>query len=282
MKEIIIDDEFKDLLPPLDPETFRLLEENILEYGLREPVILWKQKGSDAGIIIDGYNRYKICTEHHIPLRTTEMEFDSREEVIIWMITTQIARRNLTPMQLSYFRGRHYTADKKSQRNNNLYVQKSTNGQNVPLYPGSTANRLSEQYNVSSKTIMRDAKLAEAINRIGATSTDVKRKILTGEVPLNKSKLEALRVASQQEVEAVVAKIADGTYEKKGSNNTAANISAAILPEMKQLNTVIKNFASNFNSLFQQMNTGAGDATELKPVLRSFINQLEDLYQNIK
>ena len=38
MQEIIID---RFLLPALDEETFRLLEENILEHGCRVPLVLW-------------------------------------------------------------------------------------------------------------------------------------------------------------------------------------------------------------------------------------------------
>ena len=39
--EIIIDEEFRILLPQLDEEPFRLPEENILEYGCRDPLVPW-------------------------------------------------------------------------------------------------------------------------------------------------------------------------------------------------------------------------------------------------
>ena len=125
MEEIIIDEEFRILLPTLDAETFRLLEENILQHGCRDPLVLWN------GILIDGYNRYKICSHHNIPFTTVNMEFDSREEVLIWIISNQISRRNLTPMQLSHFRGLHYHAEKKIQGKNNQFAQESEKGQNV-------------------------------------------------------------------------------------------------------------------------------------------------------
>ena len=41
MHEIILDEEFKTLLPALDAETFKGLEENILQYGVRDPVVLY-------------------------------------------------------------------------------------------------------------------------------------------------------------------------------------------------------------------------------------------------
>ena len=42
MKEIIIDEEFRLLLPKLDKDTFESLEKNIVAYGVRDPLVLWK------------------------------------------------------------------------------------------------------------------------------------------------------------------------------------------------------------------------------------------------
>ena len=53
MQEVAIDEEFRALLPTLDGEKFRLLEESILQHGCRAPLVLWN------GILIDGYNRYQ-------------------------------------------------------------------------------------------------------------------------------------------------------------------------------------------------------------------------------
>lgn len=47
------------------------------------------------------------------PIPTVTKDFSSKDEVLIWIITTQVARRNLSPRLLSYYRGLHYRADKK-------------------------------------------------------------------------------------------------------------------------------------------------------------------------
>jgi len=138
---------------------------------------------------------------------------------------------------------------------------------------------LSEQYNVSDKTIRRDSKLAETLSLIGGVSPEAKRKILSGEVTINKNKLETLSSAPIEKIEAVVAQIEEGTYERRGPRNPAPMTSDSILPEIKQLNGIIKNFASNFNSMFKQLNTG--ESVELKPILRLYIDELEDLYKSI-
>jgi hypothetical protein len=292
MQEIIIDEEFEFLLPSLDEETFRLLEESILEHGCRDPLVLWK------GILIDGYNRFKICTYHGIKFNIVEMDFASREEVVIWIVTNQISRRNLTPTQLSHFRGLHYNADKELHGGNRRAAPKISKGQNDPLNISSTASRLSEQYNVSPKTIKRDAKLADGLNAIGEVSPELKRKILNGEVRIGKNRLEALAGAASNEIKDIVREIEDGTFVSRSSSSGDNRSNAgdgggivggaqsgtqfsndSILPEIKQLNTIISDFASSFNSALQELSSG--ESEPLKSTLRSFINELEELYQSL-
>ena len=84
-----IDEEFKSLIPPLTTEERAGLEASILSEGCRDAIVLW------SDVIIDGHNRYEICTEHGIPFKTTTKEFDNRQDVIEWIILNQFGRRNL-------------------------------------------------------------------------------------------------------------------------------------------------------------------------------------------
>jgi len=277
MREIIIDEEFKSLLPPLDKETSRLLEENILEHGCRDPLVLWN------GILIDGYNRYRICREHNIPFNTVDKEFGSREEALIWIIGNQVSRRNLTPMQMSHFRGLHYKAEKKSQGENNRFLQSRTKDQNGLLLSGSTADRLAEQYRVSKGTIKRDVKLAEGISMIGKVSPEAKRKILSGEVAIDKAKLQALSFASKEDAEAIVAQIDEGTYKRRPprppAQAQASGAAAPDLSEIRNLGVIAREFADNFDALFSEHGDSA--PAKLKPALRSYIDKLEGLYKSM-
>ena len=209
------------------------------------------------------------------------MEFDSREEVLIWIISNQISRRNLTPLQLAHFRGIHYKADRKIQ--GDIYHNMLQKSQNGTFISGSTASRLAEEYNVSRNTILRNAKLAEGINAIGEMSPDVKRKILAGDLRIGKNRLEALASATTEEIGAVVAEMEEGTFQGRAQRNSrltdAELASDSILPEIRQLNKVIRNFANDFTSMFRQLNDGG--SMEMKTVLRSYIDQLEDLYRNL-
>jgi hypothetical protein len=81
--------ELEVLIPPLTIEEFKQLERNILEEGIRDPLVTWN------GILVDGHNRYRIATEHDMNYVTVEKEFTDMNAVKEWMIYNQFGRRNL-------------------------------------------------------------------------------------------------------------------------------------------------------------------------------------------
>lgn len=87
--EIIVDREFRDLIPPLTAEEYSGLEAAVVAEGCRDPLVVWGKT------LVDGHNRYKICLEHGIPFQTVQKEFADRNDAIIWIIKNQFGRRNL-------------------------------------------------------------------------------------------------------------------------------------------------------------------------------------------
>ena len=86
---MIIDNEFKGLIPPLTDEEYKGLEESILSEGCRDALVLWGE------ILVDGHNRYSICQKYDIPFKTIQREFTDRNTAIEWIILNQFGRRNL-------------------------------------------------------------------------------------------------------------------------------------------------------------------------------------------
>jgi hypothetical protein len=277
MQDIIIDLEFKDLLPPLDKETYASLEANIIASGCRDPLILWN------GVLIDGHNRYAICTEHGIPFNTVEKEFASREDALIWIITNQVSRRNMNPSQLSYYRGLHYRTDKKIQGTNNQYKRESESPQNGD-FQKRTVSKLAETYNVSKNTIGRDAKASEAADAIGEASPEAKRMILSGGVKIEKKALEALAAATKEEIAEVAAQIEAGTYEKKKPDNTTAEEpdtpTGYVLSGMQPLDKAITSISDSLDDKLPAIKKKA-EREKLKAELRTYINKLESLYARL-
>lgn len=98
MHNIQIDSEFQALIPPLSAEERAQLEVNLLADGCRDPLVVWETSDGQH-ILIDGHNRYEICTRLGIEYDVEEMLFESREDVIVWMVDNQRGRRNLNDFQ---------------------------------------------------------------------------------------------------------------------------------------------------------------------------------------
>lgn len=92
MTEFTIDPEFRDLLPPLADDEYQRLQLDINKNGCRDKLVVWKE----WNILIDGHNRYEICNQLDIPFETIEMSFHGRDDVKLWMIKNQLARRNIS------------------------------------------------------------------------------------------------------------------------------------------------------------------------------------------
>ena len=87
---LIINTELRKLLPPLSPDEKKILEENIVCDGCREPLVIWDNT------IVDGHNRYEICKNKNIQFSTIELQANNIEDIKIWMIDNAKGRRNLT------------------------------------------------------------------------------------------------------------------------------------------------------------------------------------------
>lgn len=64
--ELKIDDDFKNLIPPLKEDEFSKLEKGILQDGIRDKLIVWNET------IIDGHNRYAIAKKHDLTIGRNE------------------------------------------------------------------------------------------------------------------------------------------------------------------------------------------------------------------
>lgn len=284
--KIIIDEEFKFLLPRLDPESHTALEASILEHGIRDAIVIWK--GHD--ILIDGHNRYGIAQKHDLPFKTTELEFPTREDVIIWMITTQIARRNLSPLQFTYFLGLQYKAAKKVRgglrtgagrkkeggENENTQIadseeSSSENRNLINSQQGRTAEILGNQHGLARSTVVAAEKVADGITAIGKTSKEAKRKIIDGEARISRKRLTQLGTAPSPEVKDVARSIDAGTFGKSTDADTTTNPSKP--PSTTALEHELLTATTDYRTRLKSSTTTQG----LKAATRIHITHLESL-----
>lgn len=114
MQKLIIDSEFQSLIPPLTEAESSALELSILAAGgAHTPIDTWR------GVVVDGHNRYAICTRLGLPYQTRERDFADRAAVKAWMFQHQVSRRNLSVDQvimLAAMRGLAHTTGSPIQR----------------------------------------------------------------------------------------------------------------------------------------------------------------------
>ena len=91
---ITINEELRSFIDPLTPVEYAALERSLLADGCRDALVLWRD------VLIDGHNRYDICNKHGIPFRTVANDkFDSLEDVMLWVIDNNLARRSVSDFQ---------------------------------------------------------------------------------------------------------------------------------------------------------------------------------------
>lgn len=180
---IVIDAEFAGLIPPLTAEERQQLETNIIEHGgARDPLVVWDSGAKQT--LLDGHNRYEICTRLDLPYNVERLEFEGREAAADWIDRNQLGRRNLKPEQLSLLRGRRYNRTKKPGR------PSEQPGQNVRV----SAESLAAEHGVNEKTIRRDGEFADAVETLG-----IEHEVVSGKLDIPKRDIVAAAKALPDE-----------------------------------------------------------------------------------
>jgi site-specific DNA-methyltransferase (adenine-specific) len=186
---IIIDPAFKALIPPLAADELRQLEENILRDGCRDPLVVWD------GRLIDGHNRYEICTRNSIPFKTIQKDFADSDEAMDWMDANQLGRRNLKPDAFTLILGRRYNRAKYKHGGRRERPKKPTFDETrAALFPEietaeqqtancdeasaqnehlKTAEKIAVEHGVSSATVRRAGEFADAVEEVKKSQPEV-------------------------------------------------------------------------------------------------------------
>jgi len=181
--------ELESLIPPLSNEEFKQLERNILEEGIREPLITWN------GILIDGHNRYRIAQEHDMNYETLEKEFDNINRVKEWMINNQFGRRNLSNYQRSVLALQLEDVFREKAKENQIRKPDFVLQKSAEQNPIDTRKEIAKVANVSHDTIAK-------VKKIEANATpEVKARLNTGTMSINEAYKEIKKEEKQNNFE---------------------------------------------------------------------------------
>lgn len=190
--ELKIDLEFKKLIPPLTTEEFKLLKENIIRDGCREPLCVWND------VIIDGHNRYDICTTNNIPFYIQPLKFINREDAQNWICANQLGRRNISEETRKYLIGKRYQMEKLLQKNPNganqysymIEIPEETIKQkNKKTHKPRTAVKLGVEYQIAGRTVIEYGNYAHSIDILEKDEPELVARVLKGEIKIGQQKL---------------------------------------------------------------------------------------------
>ena len=188
--QIIIDKEFQSLIPPLTAEEYDGLEKSILAEGCRDALVLW------GDILVDGHNRYKICTTHDVPFQTVQKVFADRSDALRWIILNQFGRRNLPAYERARLALRlkpviaEKAKEKEAERKTTFQKSEKSSMPQV-----NTTKEIAKAAGVSHDTIAK----VEKIERQAAP--EVKEQLRKGEMSINQAYQTVRREEKKQEVQ---------------------------------------------------------------------------------
>ena len=224
-----IEPQYEKLIPPLSAEEFKYLEENIKRDGCREPLCVWNKT------IIDGHNRYKICTSNNIPFNIQNVEFKSKEDAITWICSNQLGRRNISEDTKRYLIGKRYEAEKVINARKN---PKGINQYTIQKMGKSMSNRertatlLGKEYNVASATVRKYAYYARTIDKLAKKEPELVPEIFKGNIKISYSSMSKLNKKHKETLKNIKKEI-----DKKPQKNISYSELKKMIPE-RTVNTI--------------------------------------------
>ena len=219
-----INENFKRLIPPLSSEELQQLEQNLVRDGCREPLCVWNDT------LIDGHNRYEICTRLQIPFIIRRIHFESAEEATAWICANQLGRRNITDETRKYLIGKRFEMEKLIGAHNAFGINQHKKKKEVkpkmwvepPFEKSSksTSKRLGEGYRVSHATIDKYGAYSHALDSLVEIVPAFVQKILSGQIKISQTSIIDLAQLSPQMIQQLSKRISDEAVEFIGYAST--------------------------------------------------------------
>ena len=219
--DLIIDNEFRNLIPPLSDDEFKQLEENLLRDGIRDPLVVWN------GILIDGHNRFEIAQKHGLEFVTTELQFADRNEAKIWIIQNQLGRRNLSAYDRSILALKLKPVIAAKAKENSLANLKQNTDRQTFAHRNNCeeTNTLTPPIEESADDRKTNAQVAQAagvsretirkVEKIEAqASPEIKAALRTGDMSINAAYNKVQQAARKEDIQRQVDEIEQRAIEK--------------------------------------------------------------------
>lgn len=153
---ITVNEELLVYIDPLTTDEHDALERSLLAEGCRDALVLW------GDVLVDGHNRYGICTKHGITFNTVQnTQFKSMDDVHLWMIEQHLGRRSLSDFQRGVLalRKKSILADRAKPQVNAVSSNPRSAPESVVTEPKVSREAIAKEARISSAAISQIEKI---------------------------------------------------------------------------------------------------------------------------
>lgn len=200
LRDLNIDFEFSNLSPDMPQEIYDNLEEDLVDCGCKEPILIWHD------YIIDGHYRYNLCHKWKIPFSVEKVSFPSRDYAIVWICGQHLKKQYLTSTNQRYLLGKYFNARKAaiSQEHTNI------NMSGKPLKTRYlTALEIAENYSFSYHSIYKYGIMASALDIIFTKEPELAHRILSEKIKISYTNLIAVSKLSKDKLRSLNRHLSD-------------------------------------------------------------------------
>ena len=276
-----IDPELQSLLPPLSEGEYQQLEDNIVNNGYDKnfPIMVWK------GYIADGHNRYKICKDHNITDYTvTTLAYQTKEEVMEWMLDVQLGRRNLNKAQrvLAAEKFREYY-ERQARENMSEGGSKAAPGKRVVQMdkPFENEEKIDVRKNLSQKAGVGSGTYYRCKTVLNSTNEELKQQMLSGEITINaaynmvKEDVKKKDETENENIKEVESSVPENHPEEL-DNNTTISSTHSIDKKTENDGVFIDDMTSNAEVVSEPEDTLENNKDVIKDVFDQSLPILDD------
>ena len=215
MKQLNINPVFRDLIQSLTADEFKQLEDNVLAEGIRDAIVVWNDT------IVDGHNRYQLAQKHSLQFDLHEVDFNSQDEAVLWIIDNQLGRRNLTDFvklelqqkraDVLYEQGRNVMSVGAINRGFAGNQHTKVDGLSIIDKPSRTEPAHNTRNEIAESLNWSTGKVAQGQYVIKHAPEEVKEKLRAGELSMNEAykaiKMHNKQQQKQEEIETIKQRI---------------------------------------------------------------------------
>lgn len=230
-----IDSELRRLVLPYSQKEYAALERQILQYGCRQPVVVW------YGYIVQGFEQYDICKAHGIAFEIKNINFRVREEIISIICREELGNRYLPENQRRYLIGKRYNADiivgahnaaGTDQFKERIRRELSKGEKLYESSVGRTKERLAGEYHLNQCSITRYSVYAQAIDYIAAIKPETANQILAGKVRTPMESVMACYGKAEKEVVELLATSRGSMSTKQLASEQEKTVKSTTIKDM--------------------------------------------------